>query len=703
MVSILFSLTVTVSSTVMANLDQFSFEPCQSLRQRTLISSIGGFSQPAAKQIRSLGELLRAIQPLLLRLYDGSELQEDGPLGEGVSYNVFRCRDIGRKTVVAIKQVKMPTSTLDFESFQTRVSCVLKDIEVMHHPPLAAHPNIINLLGYGWKLQKGSIPFLVTEYATLRTLRQYLRATPLTARQQQKFCRHVALGLHELHMSGIAHGDMKLDNVLVVLQSPQSLEEAERLEEESGNLVPVAKISDFGHALLLSDDQGGDGDQRYRGTKAYNAPELFDESNQQGKWTSTDFRRCDVWAFGLLCLEILGSGTAYYGNQRVRDGLSRSSVDSGSLALVASTDSQDDIIVALRPWIGDIALTMAKRIPSRFTSMNFIRTFRLCLANAPSKRVYDVSTLPILAYGANKELPTIRPRLNESSEKLSQWLFAFKSFRPKQIVEIPHIAKSQIFQDSQRLAATQSSSASRAAFQAGLAYATGFGTTKNSAQFLAFMSSSAAQGHPISRALTSFFTQDFCKEGVDHPKAYSKALAFAFKQSHELLKRRESRLEHQRMSLLNPIASNPALFSQSEAGGDAAGTAPLAAAAQTGDTSTTAFLLREGADPKARFSDGSNIFHWLFMFPIKDMRGIVNMVTEMISQAATYDLLHQETTSGHILDSQFPLELRGGPLSYAVAAASEEAVTLLLEFGADPFISKGQSSSRHHSAFWLAA
>lgn len=168
-----------------------------------------------------------------------------------------------------MKQVKLPSSTSDFESFQGRVSCVLKDIEVMHHAPLAEHPNILNLLGYGWQLQRGSIPFLVTECATLGTLRQYLKAVPMSARQQQKFCRHVALGLHELHMSGIAHGDIKLDNVLVMLESPLGAATTPDVDEDEQNLMPVAKISDFGHSLLLSDEQGGDRDQRYHGTTAF--------------------------------------------------------------------------------------------------------------------------------------------------------------------------------------------------------------------------------------------------------------------------------------------------------------------------------------------------------------------------------------------------------------------------------------------------
>lgn len=59
---------------------------------------------------------------------------------------------------MAVKEVKLPPAASDLEVFQSRVSCVLKDMEVMQYP-LANHSNILDLLGHGWQLQGGSIPF----------------------------------------------------------------------------------------------------------------------------------------------------------------------------------------------------------------------------------------------------------------------------------------------------------------------------------------------------------------------------------------------------------------------------------------------------------------------------------------------------------------------------------------------------------------
>jgi len=122
---------------------------------------------------------------------------------------------------VAVKTVKLPAVPAPLSAFRGRIECILKDVEVMHHLPLMEHPNIINILGYGWELKgDGPFPFIVTEYASLGTLREYLTTGNSDARSRRELCYHVASGLHELHLSGVAHGDLKLENVLVVFAEP---------------------------------------------------------------------------------------------------------------------------------------------------------------------------------------------------------------------------------------------------------------------------------------------------------------------------------------------------------------------------------------------------------------------------------------------------------------------------------------------------
>lgn len=135
-----------------------------------------------------------------------------------MSYNVYRSTDAKSGLLVAVKKVKLPAAPANLIAFRSRIGCILKDIEVMSHLPLAKHPSILDILGYGWEsIGEGPLPFIVTEYATLGTLREYLTKATTKARIRRELCHQVASGLHELHLSGVAHGDLKLENVLVVL------------------------------------------------------------------------------------------------------------------------------------------------------------------------------------------------------------------------------------------------------------------------------------------------------------------------------------------------------------------------------------------------------------------------------------------------------------------------------------------------------
>ncbi len=161
-------------------------------------------------------DLLRSIQPLQLTLVSSTNLYHHVEVGKGSCYRVFRCNDRKNNRIVAVKQVKQRYNPSQHQQFQRLVHCVLRDLEVMHHEPIATHPNLIMLLGYGWGLTKDSIlPFIVTEFAELGCMRDYLRNCKSPLRLRLSFCSQVAAGLTEMHRSGVAHGDLKLENVLM--------------------------------------------------------------------------------------------------------------------------------------------------------------------------------------------------------------------------------------------------------------------------------------------------------------------------------------------------------------------------------------------------------------------------------------------------------------------------------------------------------
>ena len=177
------------------------------------------------------------VQAFQLNFFHSSELSGSRPTGEGSSYRVFRCYHKAAK-VVAVKEIKLPPGESQQDEFRRRVCCVLKDLEVMHHPPLARHDNVIRLLGYGYGLSStNSLPFLVTEYSQQGTLREFLISERTTLVARLKLCGGVASGLHAMHLSGVAHGDVKLENVLIFLNESKDGERPEVVPKLVSNFL----------------------------------------------------------------------------------------------------------------------------------------------------------------------------------------------------------------------------------------------------------------------------------------------------------------------------------------------------------------------------------------------------------------------------------------------------------------------------------
>lgn len=94
----------------------------------------------------------------------------------------------------------------------------------------------------------------------------------------------IAIGY--LHMKGIVHRDLKLENILI---------------DEDGYI----KIIDYGLAKMLSDDQET---TSFCGTPEYLAPEMV---NQSGHDKSVDW-----WALGILLYEMIIGVTPFFNKNR---------------------------------------------------------------------------------------------------------------------------------------------------------------------------------------------------------------------------------------------------------------------------------------------------------------------------------------------------------------------------------------------------
>lgn len=368
---------------------------------RTILSSVGGFSQSARQNIRSLQDLLATIQRFGLEVFDSRTLRRDGFIGEGVSYKVTKCTHTRTHKLYAVKTVKLPHKSADSGAFERQVACVLRDIEVMYG--LAKRPNILDIYGYGWDVDSGNvIPYLVTEYAAEGTLRSFLKNNELSIHEKLLFCKDVAQGLHFLHVAGIAHGDLKLDNVLVTPYLGMSMFMEQEMLRTTGM---EACISDFGHSLHLYDDEGDAVvKQRYGGTLAYNAPEILDKHKSTRE--NVAFRKCDIWSLGLAVWEILIDGKAYYHNSDVEDSILSSQKRTSSLPTPppsnapsqASSAAMIEELALVAPQLAQIACKqVSEKTSASLTSRETGRLhflFQKCLNHDPKNRLADIPLLP---------------------------------------------------------------------------------------------------------------------------------------------------------------------------------------------------------------------------------------------------------------------------------------------------------------------
>jgi serine/threonine protein kinase len=255
----------------------------------------------------SLSEFLLTIAQFKLQLYNSSTLFQNTSifgLGTGLDFDVDVCTLPAGQLVVA-KRVKLltPLHRRDGSSvsdLSRRVRKVLQEIRILKHAPVESCDSILNIVGASLEDVSGDFtaPSLVLEYAEFGTLRHYLlkSSSPRPMQEKQELCLQVGRALLTLHNCGICHGDVKLDNVLVV-----------RDQDGKGS----AKVADFGSSIIIQSDNLK---KTYWGTNAYNAPEVRSSDNtQSGVAVGTDLLfACDVFSFGLLLYESLHDGVPYW-------------------------------------------------------------------------------------------------------------------------------------------------------------------------------------------------------------------------------------------------------------------------------------------------------------------------------------------------------------------------------------------------------
>lgn len=141
------------------------------------------------------------------------------------------------------------------------------------------HPGVVGILDVG-ELADGC-PFLVIQYVPGISLREVLQKGPLERRRTARLLREIGSALSAAHAAGVAHRDVKPENVMV----------------QPFGAGETVKLIDFG--ICKIDRSGLDPGVTsviVEGTIRYMAPEQFHGDNSPA---------CDVYALALMVCEML--------------------------------------------------------------------------------------------------------------------------------------------------------------------------------------------------------------------------------------------------------------------------------------------------------------------------------------------------------------------------------------------------------------
>ncbi|XP_020202603.1 MDIS1-interacting receptor like kinase 2-like isoform X2 [Cajanus cajan] len=192
-------------------------------------------------------------------------------IGEGGSASVYKAKLPTGQTVAVKKLHEVPNEErVDLKAFTTEVKA-LAEIK---------HRNIVKSLGY---CLHPRFTFLVYEFleggSVDKVLNNDTRATMFDWDRRVKVVKGVANALYHMHYGcfpPIVHRDISSKNILI-------------------DLDYEAHISDFETAKILNPDSHNL--TAFAGTYGYSAPELA--------YTMEVNEKCDVFSFGVLCLEII--------------------------------------------------------------------------------------------------------------------------------------------------------------------------------------------------------------------------------------------------------------------------------------------------------------------------------------------------------------------------------------------------------------
>ncbi|KAF3392848.1 Ankyrin-3 [Penicillium rolfsii] len=700
---------------------------------RSRVSTVDGLGfgeNIDVESMNSLESLLHTVQKLKLKRFRVENLDEIRTVGNGETFAVSECKY--EAAVVAIKRIRLSEegNALERSQFQRRLQSVLREILIMCHPPLMHHPNIIDILGYGWSVERQRLsPFISVAFASKGTLRDYMKGKVHPIRTKLILMGDVGSGLMALHKCGIVHGDLKLDNVVVF----SSLDRP---------CMSIAKVSDFGHSIILG--SASENKTQYFGTTLYNAPEVAEQKDHP--IPIEQLHKCDIWAFGLCAWEILADGQLYFQRSWRRNPLyERSSSLSISLVSPTGSEAHDEFSIDEddQHVFGYFDLSHLKTLAIEFVNnmkipgIGFEKGFLRPLMDRtlqidPARRISDLSRLPIIVSWHKT------PGGHSLQSKLATYAISgdvrYSIFSRESGPYIIWEQQQQLLQDFEIVAQGSKSDKDDGsiAFQTMLCYVNAFGTSQDLSKATEFLQIAKDSGHLVARILGPRILNGFNRDSTK-VQPYSECLAEGFQitRKPELITslvvhdeesvteftnyagfREAFSEERSRLSTNDKdgalrafITSNKSTLQQSlldiavqqgdvefverllpsvDLSIEASKLDPyLVSAASRGHDGIVISILKAGARISL-MNTAPSLLHWLFCLSETTLRAIHSFLKNQSRNVNFKSALNHATTESIILHPQWPFQVHGSPLAVAIASGSLPVVKLLLDLGADP-------------------
>jgi tetratricopeptide (TPR) repeat protein len=211
-------------------------------------------------------------------------------LGRGGMGIVYKARQQGLGRLVALKMLRVGAHA--GPELRARFHLEAESLASLQHP------NIVQVYEAG---EHDGCPFLVLEYVEGGSLDRHLAAPPPEPRAAAALVETLARAMHAAHQRGIVHRDLKPANILLSGEWRVASGEQKADSSLATRHSPLAtpKITDFGLAKRLAEDQGRTSTGAILGTPSYMAPE---QAAGGGRPVGPS---ADVYALGAILYELL--------------------------------------------------------------------------------------------------------------------------------------------------------------------------------------------------------------------------------------------------------------------------------------------------------------------------------------------------------------------------------------------------------------